>query len=94
MNKAKIRQGLFLLKKNSVTWIKLTSDILKRMNRFQVHCWKKKRDFRIIRSKVGEFLTQSIADNEYFVGWKENMVDKYHQKELPIICECRLMFMM
>ena len=52
----------------------------------QLHCWKKKRDFRIIRSKVGGFLTQSVADNEYFVGWKENMVDKYHLKWLPIIC--------
>ena len=40
----------------------------------------------IIRSKVGGFLTQSVADNEYFVGWKENMVDKYHLKWLPIIC--------
>ena len=62
INKAKIRQGLFLLekdilhtnsgsffqKKRSVTWIKLISDILERMNRFQVsfdtddgHCIKK-----------------------------------------------------
>ena len=31
-----------------------------------VHCWKKKRDFQIIRSKVGGFLTQSVADNEYW----------------------------
>ena len=52
INKAKIRQGLFLLKKKttrciiipvhfsrkkkSVTWIKLISDILERINRFQV----------------------------------------------------------
>ena len=55
------------------------SDVLK-------HCWKKKRDFRIIRSKVGGFLTQSVGDNEYFVGWKKNMVDRYHLKWLPIIC--------
>ena len=56
------------------------------MSMFPIHCWKKKRDFQIIRSKVGGFLTQSVADNEYFVGWKENMVDKYHLKLLPIIC--------
>ena len=49
------------------------------------HCWKKKRDFRIIRSKVGGFLTQSVADNEYFVGWKENMLHKYHLKWVQII---------
>ena len=34
----------------------------------KVHCWKKKRDFLIIRSKVGGFLILSVADNEYFVG--------------------------
>ena len=50
------------------------------------HCWKNKRDFQIIRSKVGGFLTQSVGDNEYFVGWKKNMVDRYHLKWLPIIC--------
>ena len=33
-----------------------------------VHCWKKKRDFQIIRSKVGGFLILSVADNEYFVS--------------------------
>ena len=44
------------------------------------HCWKKKKDFPIIRSKVGGFLTQSVADNKYFVGWMENMVDKYNLK--------------
>ena len=32
-----------------------------------IHCWKKKRDFRIIRSKVGRLVTRSVADNEYFV---------------------------
>ena len=56
------------------------------------HCWKKKRDFLIIRSKVGGFLSLTVDGNEYFVGWKENLVHKYHQKWLPIICESRLMF--
>ena len=51
-----------------------------------IHCWKKKRDFQIIRGKVGGFLTQAVANNEYFVGWMENMVDKYHLKWLPMIC--------
>ena len=46
----------------------------------KVHCWKKKRDFRIIRSKVGRLVTRSVADNEYFVCWKDKMVYKYHQK--------------
>ena len=50
-----------------------------------IHCWKKKRDFRIIRSKVDGFLTQSVADNEYFVGWKENKLNKYHLKWVQII---------
>ena len=59
-----------------------------------VHCWKKKRDFGIICRKVGGFLTQSIADNEYFVDWKENMLRKYHLNWLPIICESRRMFIM
>ena len=57
-----------------------------------LHCWKKKRDFLIIRSKVGGFLSLTVDGNEYFVGWKENLVHKYHQKWLPIICESRLMF--
>ena len=33
-----------------------------------VHCWKKKRDFLIIRSKVGGFLSLTVDGNEYFVG--------------------------
>ena len=33
-----------------------------------VHCWKKKRDFLIIRSKVGGFLILTVDGNEYFVG--------------------------
>ena len=52
------------------------------------HCWKKKRDFLIIRSKVGGFFSLTVDGNEYFVGWKENLLHKYHQKWLPI----RLMF--
>ena len=32
-----------------------------------IHCWKKKRDFRIIRTKVGGLVTRSVAVNEYFV---------------------------
>ena len=61
-------------------------------NASYLHCWKKKRDFLIIRSKVGGFLSLTVDGNEYFVGWKENLVHKYHQKWLPIICESRLMF--
>ena len=45
-----------------------------------LHCWKKKRDFQIIRSKVGRLVTRSVADNEYFICWKDKMVYKYHQK--------------
>ena len=33
-----------------------------------IHCWKKKRDFLIIRSKVGGFLSLTVDGNEYFVG--------------------------
>ena len=57
-----------------------------------LHCCKKKRDFLIIRSKVGGFLILTVDDNEYFVGWKENLLHKYHQKWLPIIRESTLMF--
>ena len=35
---------------------------------FITHCWKKKRDFLIIRSKVGGFLSLTVDGNEYFVG--------------------------
>ena len=40
---------------------------LRSKKRITVHCWKKKRDFQIIRSQVGGLVTQSVADNEYFV---------------------------
>ena len=59
-----------------------------------VHCWKKKRDLLIIRRQVGGLVTQSVADNEYFICCKDKMLHKYHQKQLPIICECKLMFIM
>ena len=64
----------------------------KEIPRWISHCWKKKRDFLIICSKVGGFLILTLDGNEYFVGWKENLLHKYHQKWLPIICESRLMF--
>ena len=32
------------------------------------HCRKKKRDFLIIRSKVGGYLSLTVDGNEYFVG--------------------------
>jgi hypothetical protein len=35
-----------------------------------LHCWKK-RDFQIIHRKVGGFLTLSVANSEFFIGWKE-----------------------
>ena len=35
----------------------------------KVHCWKKKRDFRIIRSKVGGLVTRSVGVYKFFV-WK------------------------
>ena len=76
--------------KNTVHKTSLQSG--KRNSCCSVHCWKKKRDFLIIRSKVGGFLSLSVDGNECFVGWKENLLHKYHKKWLPIICESRLMF--
>ena len=60
-----------------------------RTHDYTLHCWKKKRDFLIICSKVGGFLSLTVDGNEYFIGWKENLVHKYHQKWLPIICKSR-----
>ena len=44
------------------------TDTPRRIN-CHAHCWKKKKDFQIIRSKVGGFL--SLADNKYFIGRME-----------------------
>ena len=59
---------MFLLNKNNLfgNFICKKGTIHKCWN--VAHCWKKKRNFLIICSKVGGFLIQSVADNEYFVG--------------------------
>ena len=43
--------------------------LLKAKKGMKEHCGKKKRDFRIIRSKVGGLVTRSVGVYKFFV-WK------------------------
>ena len=53
---------------SGLTFSQIQTEIFFKLNLFKQHCWKKKRDFLIIRSKVGGFLSLTVDGNEYFVG--------------------------